>query len=257
MCDEWMQPLRLPISFDEFHKLPRNAAYKYEYFDGAAWLSPRPRFYHGVLDLVGLRTNPLDGVDSVVQLRPVQPADWEEMPRLFSAAFERHQPFGGLDDKARLAAARKSLHFTRTGGDGPWIEQASYQAFHPECQWAVGAILVTLLPQTDPSDWNAFHWRESPPEDCIARRLGRPHLTWILVHPFFAGQGVGTALLNGSAQALLDMGFSELATTFLSGNDSSMLWHWRNGFRLVTHPGSRRGSKMEDRGSIIRQENAT
>jgi GNAT superfamily N-acetyltransferase len=240
MCDEWMQPLRLTMTIDEFHKLPRNPAYKYEYFDGAAWLSPRPRFYHGLLDLATLRTTPLEGIDTSVSLRPVQPADWEELPRLFSAAFAVRQPFSSLDDDARVEAGGRSLRFTRSGGDGPWIEQASFLAFRPQCEWAVGAILVTLLPQSDPADWDAFHWREPPPEDCIARRLGRPHLTWIFVHPFFSGHGIGTALLNAAGKALLDLGFTDLATTFLLGNDSSVLWHWRNGFRLVAYPGSTR-----------------
>jgi hypothetical protein len=36
------------------------------------------------------------------------------------------------------------------------------------------------------------------------------------------------------------MGFTHLASTFLLGNDSSMLWHWRNGFQLAGYPGSRR-----------------
>jgi hypothetical protein len=31
-----------------------------------------------------------------------------------------------------------------------------------------------------------------------------------------------------------------LASTFLLGNESSMLWHWRNGFQLLQYPGSRR-----------------
>jgi hypothetical protein len=32
--------------------------------------------------------------------------------------------------------------------------------------------------------------------------------------------------------SLLDMGFKELFSTFLLGNSSSMLWHWRNRFQL-------------------------
>jgi hypothetical protein len=31
-----------------------------------------------------------------------------------------------------------------------------------------------------------------------------------------------------------------LSSTFLQGNDSSLLWHWRNGFELLENPGSRR-----------------
>ena len=47
---------------------------------------------------------------------------------------------------------------------------------------------------------------------------------------------------------LLAMGYKELASTFLIGNDSSMLWHWRSGFRLLAYPGSwrRRISEMDE-----------
>jgi hypothetical protein len=47
-------------------------------------------------------------------------------------------------------------------------------------------------------------------------------------------------LLQSTTQALLSLGFTQLASTFLAGNDSSMLWHWRNGFQLLSHPGSMR-----------------
>ena len=51
---------------------------------------------------------------------------------------------------------------------------------------------------------------------------------------------MGTALLHAAAGALRALGYAEMVSTFLLGNDSSMLWHWRAGFRLLTHPASRR-----------------
>ena len=33
---------------------------------------------------------------------------------------------------------------------------------------------------------------------------------------------------------------AELASTFLLGNESSTLWHWRAGFRCLPYPGSMR-----------------
>jgi GNAT superfamily N-acetyltransferase len=235
MCDQWMSALKLPLTWEQFHRLPRNPAYKYEYFDDTAWLSPRPRYYHALLDLTDA---PREGADAKVVLRPVAETDWEELAPLFAAAFERQQPFGGLDDEPREAAARKALAHTRDGGDGPRVERASFVA--TDRDGAVGAILVTLLPPDDPTDWDSYHWREAPPPDAVARRLGRPHLTWVFVSPWYVGRGVGTALLNAAARELLTLGYTELASTFLLGNDSSMLWHWRNGFRLLQYPGSRR-----------------
>jgi GNAT superfamily N-acetyltransferase len=238
MSAEWMPVVRLPMTPEQFRQLPRSAAYQYEYSDGTALLAPRPKFYHALLDLPALAVSPGPEVPAGLELRPVLDADWEALVAVFAGAFDRQQPYCGLDGKARGEAARRALEFTRSGGDGPWVERASFVAV--EQGNLAGAALVTLLPNSDPTDWRAYRWDEPPPEDCVARRLGRPHLTWVFVTPVFAGQGRGTALLRAAAQELLAMGYTQLASTFLSGNDSSLLWHWRNGFRLLAHPGSAR-----------------
>jgi GNAT superfamily N-acetyltransferase len=224
------------LTLEQFRRLPRSAGYRYAYHDGVAWLNPRPRYYHVLLDLA---TAPLQQPASL-PIRFVGPEDWEAMAPVFAAAFAQHQPFAGLDDDTRLTAVRKSLRHTRNGGDGPWVELASFVAVNDSGDRIIGAALVTLLPQRDPSDWDSYHWTEEPPPDCIARRMGRPHLTWIFVNPEHSGHGVGTTLLAAVAGALRSLGYQELASTFLLGNESSMLWHWRSGFRLLSYPSSRR-----------------
>ena len=62
--------------------------------------------------------------------------------------------------------------------------------------------------------------------------------------PLYAGNGTGTALLASAVNSLHRMGFKQLLTTFMLGNTSSMLWHWRNGFRLLPYPASRRLTKQ-------------
>jgi GNAT superfamily N-acetyltransferase len=233
MCDEWMARLELPLTATQFQLLPRNAAYRYELLDGRVWINPRPRYFHALLDLEAER----DGARAAVEPRPLRDDDWDDLAELFAAAFRSQQPFAGLDEATRLQAARQCLAQTRGGGDGPWIEAASFVAPADE---ALGAILITLLPDADPTSWDGYHWPEPPPPDCLERRLGRPHLTWVFVAPGQSGQGVGTALLDAAAAALRGLGYREMASTFLVGNDSSMLWHWRNGFRLLPYPGSRR-----------------
>jgi GNAT superfamily N-acetyltransferase len=237
-----MPPLELKIGIGQFRQLPRNAAYKYEYFGGSAWLTPRPRYYHALLRLPAVAAAPTE--PAPVALRRVTAGDWEAMVPIFAAAFRTQQPFGGLEDEPRRTAARKSLEQTRTGGDGPLIAQAAFVAVGEAEADAepplLGALLPTLLPAGDPTDWDSYHWPEPPPPDCIAGRLGRPHLTWIFVAPSLAGQGVGTALLQAAVRELVALGFTEMASTFLAGNDSSMLWHWRAGFELLAYPASRR-----------------
>src|SRR5262245_37552261 len=123
MCDEWMRPLELHISFEEFLRLPRNNAYRYEYLDGRAYLSPRPKFYHALLDLDAFVPTSTEA-DTPVRLRPLADDDWDNLVPLFAAAFERQQPFGGLGDDERQTAARRALDRTRNGGDGPRVDPA-------------------------------------------------------------------------------------------------------------------------------------
>jgi hypothetical protein len=226
MADDHFHMIELNLSWDEFHRLPRNSAYKYEYFDGRAVLSPRPKCYHAVLDL-----GPLPDVEPC-DIRPLPPGEIVGLDRLFRFAFRRVQPFAALDDDTALVAARECLEKTASGGDGPLIEKACFQAFEERCEGPVGAILITLMPADIVDNWRVHAWREPPPPDAIERRPGCPHLTWVFVSPWVERQGVGTALLDASVRPLLELGYSRLASTFLLGNDSSTLWHWRNGFRL-------------------------
>jgi hypothetical protein len=217
MIDRWFSALKLPLSRRQFHRLPRNPAYKYEYLDRAAWLSPRPRIYGARLIL----RPPVGGIPSAIEVhrggarfRRLEDRDWPRLSRLFAGSFHRVQPFAGLSDRRRLEAARACLKGTREGLDGPIVR--------PACHLAV-----------DAKDGR-------PIGDCIERRLGHAHLTWIFVAHRFAGYGVGSGLLAHASIGLLELGYTELISSFLLGNESSMLWHWRNGFELLPYAGSKR-----------------
>jgi GNAT superfamily N-acetyltransferase len=132
------------------------------------------------------------------------------------------------------------LKSTRDGRDGPIIWPACHVAFDDKGRRPVGAILVTLVPPVDLDDFWALQWKTPPPPDCIEQRLGHAHLTWIFVARGIAGSGVGTALLAEACRGLRELGYTELISSFILGNDSSMLWHWRNGFELLPYSGSRR-----------------
>lgn len=239
MLDDWYRVIRLPITIEQFHRLPRNAAYKYEYLDDYALLSPRPKTLNAMLTLQRLAAPPEIDAHGLVRFRLLQKRDWSELPELFSAAFHRMQPFASLSDDERLKCSEECIEQTRTGGDGPVIGPACFVA---ECEKkdVLGAILITLIPERPEGEWWSGRWDEQPPDDAIEKRLGRPHLTWVFVAPLCTGHGIASALLAHSVNALLDLGFTEMATTFLVGNDVSTLWHWRNGFRLLPYAGSPR-----------------
>ena len=238
MCDEWMPVVRFPLDAVEFERLPRNGAYRYEYGAGTVHLSPNPRAFHGRLDLASFAPDPHEIADDV-DIGPLRQEDHADLAALFAAAFERIQPFAGLDRARRLDAATQSLARTFSGVDGPWIPDASRSARQADGTLVAG-ILLTLLPDGDPADLDVYRWSEPPPPDLWASGRGQPHLTWIFVDPLRKGRGVGTRLLVESAAVLRARGYRHLLSTFIAGNDSSLLWHWRNGFELLPYSTSRR-----------------
>ena len=241
MIDKWFSTIELPLSLDQFDQLPQNPAYKYEYFDEHAWLTPRPKSYHGLLDLRSFdRPIAAPATEEATLIRPIVDEDWLQLPRVFAGAFCRVQPFASLTDEVRRQAAVECLQQTREGTEGPLINAACLVAARKSDEALVGAFLTTLAPPGDALDWDAWQWKAPPPPDVVARRAGRPHLTWLFVSPWFARRGVGTALLDAAVQTLVRLEYSELSSTFLLGNESSMLWHWRAGFRLLAYPGSTR-----------------
>lgn len=237
MCDDWLAPVQVPMAPEHFQLLPRNPAFAYDYRDGLAHLLPRARFYHALLPLEPAPR--LEGAADRAALRLPRDGDWPVLAEVFADAFRDLPPFGQLDEPTRVVAARDCLKQTRSGGDGPLIHRACRVAVDGKDQ-PLAASVVTMFPAEDPSSTGSYHWPEPPPADAVERRLGRPHLTWIFVKHGAEGRGVGTALLQASVDSLREMGFTEMATTFLLGNPSSLLWHWRMGFQLVAYPFSRR-----------------
>ena len=245
MLDRWFSTIKLPLSLKQFHQLPQNPAFKYEYINKTAWLSPSPKSYSARL---ALHPQPAPApesvdIDEAIGFRRLEEVDWARLTHLFAGAFSRVQPYAGLSDRRRLASARACLNFTREGGDGPIINPACHVAFNKEHDRCLGAIFVTLIPLIDVHEFWSMRWQAPPPPDCIERGLGRPHLTWVFVNPTHAGHGIGSALLAHASKSLLELGYSELISSFLLGNTSSMLWHWRNGFELLPYVGSARAMR--------------
>jgi predicted N-acetyltransferase YhbS len=241
MSDEWMPTLKLNLSRQEFEQLPRHPAYKYELLDGVTHIAPWPRHCHAQLNLRRFRVP--EGAAAETALRLATPADIEAMIPLLVGAFAHGQPFGSLSDADARSAAEKSLRDVFAGNDGPLAEPASFVAL--DGAQIVGAILITLVPGGMSSDWDSYQWHEPAPPDLWAQCNGQPHLTWIFVKRWSQGTGVGTRLLQEGARVLKKHGYATLWSTFLIGNDSSMRWHWRNGFELAENLLSKRRMRRE------------
>src|SRR5438552_2542442 len=121
MTEDWFRCHDFPLTPEQWQVLPRHPAYKYEYFHGVAALTPRPKYYHAVLDLSGWEPPLAAPLDENQSVRCLAPADWDELPPIFAGAFDAIQPFGSLPREQRLDAARQSLQATHDGLDGPLV----------------------------------------------------------------------------------------------------------------------------------------
>jgi hypothetical protein len=237
MLDQWAKTIKLKLSWDDFQRLPQNPAYKYEYLDGEAWLTPRAKLYHAVLELPGVRSPEPDLLNDQAQIRLLEDHDWDTLPEVFASSFARVSPFAYLGDEEQLAAARDCLNFTRSGGNGQIVHDATLLAVDPRDRSVIGGFLVTLVPDIPLSD---VHFGHVPKKGLAAGQKLVPHLTWVFVKFWNARHGVASAMLLRAVESLRRLGYARLTTTFLLGNESSTLWHWRTGFRLAAYPMSQR-----------------
>jgi GNAT superfamily N-acetyltransferase len=232
--ERWYPYFRLPISIEQFHTLPRNSAYRYEFFDGVAHLSARPKCYHCGIEIDALAKPELVPLDWKASpgVRAFAESDWPLLPEPFSHAMHAMLPFAALDDEKRLEASLDCLQQVRDGKEGPLIPEACFVAVDENDGHILGGALVTLW------QLNEFDFAEWQVETL-------PHLTWIFVLPMLQRHGIGSLLLWHVLAALRAQGYPRLASTFLLGNDASAMWHWRHGFQLAGYMMSPRAWKRD------------
>ncbi|MEX2281300.1 MAG: GNAT family N-acetyltransferase [Gemmatimonadota bacterium] len=223
---DWFETLELRMGFEEFTRLPRHPAYRYEYRNGHAVLTPCPAHIPVARSLTKdpLSAAPPSPAMSDLRIRQLDEGDWEGLPAIFAAAFVRTAPFDCMNSEQRMRAAQLCIARTRAGADGPLVAEASLVTYDPRADnTLLGALIVTRVPQT----YGSRH---------TARNTDRtlPHLTWIFVHPDLQRRGTGRALLEASCTQLRALGDTRLASTFLIGNINAMLWHWSEGFLLAS-----------------------
>ena len=239
MIERWFEDREFGISWEEFQWLPRHPSYRYEFHNERCRITLRPRYFQAVLDLTELSA--ISGARRLSPAEHVMRAPGEQdLPMLSLAladAFRLMPPFERSDEPTRHDAARAVLERMWAGRDGALANPASQVAIDAQDR-CLGACLITLLPPvavTDPLEGNAVDANSEQPEDTSS---GQPHLTWIFVRPEVGRRGWGQRLLQSASGTLHRQGYRSLVSTFLLGNSSATLWHWKMGFKLLSHPAS-------------------
>jgi hypothetical protein len=164
--------IELPITIEEFRRLPRNAGYKYEYFDRRAVLTPRPKAFSCVRDLSPVRPRGSHRIESL------PPDEILDLLKLFDQANAFAQPWQSLDDEKGLEISRDCLQKALDGKDGPLVPAACVRVHGEREEGVVGAAIVTLVHPSVLTEPFGGRWpKEGPPADAVRLRLGVPHLT--------------------------------------------------------------------------------
>lgn len=231
MLDEKFPEITLPLSAEQLSRLPRNPAYAYRVQGNEVRLTPEPKVLHALLSFE--KSSQAAVASDEFSIRKLSGADWPEVRRLFFDAFSASQPFSLLPVAEAQDLADECVNRTEQGEDGPLVESACHVMLESRSQRIVGAALVTLTPAGPLTDFSHPDWKAIPPDNAVAEKWGRPHLTWVFVSPSFSRQGLARRLLHSSIAELQQLGFVEMSSTFLADNTPSLLWHWQMGFE---HP---------------------
>jgi GNAT superfamily N-acetyltransferase len=189
------------MSFEHFQRMPRHPDWKYEYADGALWLSHRPRLISLERDLSALPATRHNA-------RPLTTADLPQLRGFLAETWRTEQPYSVFDD----ATARESLDAGLDDSFGRLAEPAG--ALVEDEGELIGATLVE-------------HLRKDADSPC---------LTWLSVRWGHRCDGVATALLAAVVDGLRRTGADRLASFASAGNPASIAWHWRSGFRALPDP---------------------
>ena len=207
--------IRIPMSVEMFHQLPPNGAYKYEYADGQTLISPQPHACELYLELDSFTAPERESYERW-SVRQLAEDDWDELPNVAAAAFNRVAPYATFGDREIKEVMAEELQVTRSGDDGELVREACMVAEEPwgEDLRVAGAALVTLRKgQTNGGE--------------IV-----PWMTWIFVGPLFSRHGIAGGLLARVVEKLKAAGHQRLESTICAGNHASAMWHWHRGFKM-------------------------
>src|SRR5438552_5503313 len=193
---------RVPMTREEFDRLPFDLAWKHEYFDGHLHRSPRH-----VTAVAKLHLSPRPAT-SALRLRPVTAADRESLIAGYVDAFSDTIHFCD-DPPDRIAqSAQQDIdhHFNGLRGRPLPASRVAVTENPGGSGRLVGAALVD----------------EDHREGAFLRLL--------FVVPAWQGRGIATAMVSTAINELYASGMRLLRSQYHPGNESSRRWHRTIGF---------------------------
>lgn len=191
------------MSFEEFERMPRELGWKYEYWDGAAHISPG----HQVV-VATVPTAPRSE-SSPCAIRPLEPADEAPLVAAYVRAFGGTIEYCGWQPGKIVESARESV--------GRYLAEKRGQPH------AASRVAVAVEPGE----------REETVVGATLLLDGGPELAqldMLFSVPEWHQRGLATAMVGSAVNALHAAGIGTLESAYVLGNAPSRAWHRKFGF---------------------------
>jgi hypothetical protein len=216
--DDYVTPLKMPMTIDGFSRFPTLAGYKAELKGGNVEITYTPRLSMARLRVARREARTVSGVTiEPIDVKPMQ----EPLAKLFAMSLAHVPPLDTMAPTTRRHAADAEMKHLANGGHGEVYGRACFGAVDATSQKLIGAALVTRISLTS-SEW---------PEEQLPSTL--LNLTWLFVAPERQRGAAGTTLLERVVNTLADEGHEWLVSHIPQENVPGVMFHWRNGFELV------------------------
>jgi GNAT superfamily N-acetyltransferase len=188
------------MNVTDYHVMPRQPGWKYEYFDGQCHVTPSHTIVTGRLELHEPNRNP-DGFHLV----PVAPKMIDELLEVAFEAFHDTIEYYDWEPHKIRKSLRDELEWLFAGTKKQLLG-ASFAAL--EGERVIGAALTVQSP------------------------IG-PELSLFFVAPDCQRRGVGHALLNAVIERLYHDGATDLHVLWAAGNPASDAFYRKHGFKVL------------------------
>lgn len=197
-----MRSQHIPMTWEEFERVPRKLGWKYEYWDGQAHITPG---YRIVTTAVEIKPRP---AKSPCRIRGVDKGDEAQLISAYFAAFRDSIEYCDWEPEKIAAAAKKDIQafFAGKRGNPLPASRAALASQEASETSLVGAALI------------------------VEKGNGQPLLDILFVIPEWQRKGLGIALVSAAINELYRTGMKRLESRYLLGNDASQAWHHKFGF---------------------------
>lgn len=210
-----MRSRHVPMTMEEFHRLPRKLGWKYEYWEKCAHISPA---HHVVTTTIDLTPRTPHTIDSPYKLRPVETSDEPRLVSLYIDAFKDTIDFCDWEPAEIKTSAEEDIRGFYTGKRGKPLPASRVAVDEQAGSSVIGAALIVE--------------RNGGENDFPSEGGGAvPFLDILFIAPHRQRRGVAVVLVSTVMDELYRSGSRVLKSHYHLGNEASRDWHRRFGFR--------------------------